>query len=179
MIQWITHDERFERDWSPVAIGRRGGFLSIVLVWLTLESAAVLVFKVFFMRELQQYGRLWWPSLQLSDGERARIYALSLIPRSCHSCERIRMSSIWKWFWTSDACCMMALIGAWKSILNSLPKLHVQTLQLNLSRMVCCWHMHDDRQCRYCRDSQFGLWGGQDGLADRIVVEMPFCWKQH
>ena len=76
----------------------------------------------------------------------------------------------------------MALIGAWKNILNSLPKLHVQTLRRNLPHMVCyqCWHTRDNRQCHYCQDSRFLiLWGGQDGLVDRIVVVMLFCCKQH
>ena len=182
MIQWIAHDERFERlkpscswsAWWPPFHSLRS-----VDSWVGGGSG---FHTLFFMRQLLQCGSLWWPALQLSDGERARIYMLSLIPRSCQldSCERIRMSSVWKWCWASEACCMMTLIGAWKNILNSLPELHVQTLRRNLPHMVCyqCWLTRDNRQCRYCRDSRFGRWGGQDGLSDCIVVEMPFCCKQ-
>ena len=138
-VKWYNKSHLMRDFRDPVALGWPGGLLSIVLVWLTLVLVTVLV----------SIQCSLWESCSNAEGcgdlhcswamVRVRIYTLSLIPRSCQldSCERTRMSSVWKWCWASDACCMMPLIGAWKNNLNSLPKLHVQTLRRNPPHMVC------------------------------------------
>ena len=68
-----------------MALGLPGLLLSVLRrgsVGLCVSGRSGL-FIVLRMSESKQWGRMWRPSLRLSEGERARMKMLSLIPLSC------------------------------------------------------------------------------------------------